>query len=163
MLAHNYRPFVVSVRSALGPLGNDLLTLVYCDGGVRALLQAHKRPAAPELDLSYLASFASSERPASDGDIWFRLVEHLIERAGHARIERIFAAVNQRSEDVSEVLRQLGFQPYTQQQIWTLPEPSVEPGSSLLALSKQRRRDAWPIQQLYERITPQHVRQAELR
>lgn len=162
MLAHNYRPFVVSLRSMLGPLGNDLVTLVLRRNGVCSFLQAHKRPHSPELDISYLASFHQDDE-ISDGDAWFQLVEELIERAGEARIERVFAAASHHSHNATEVLRQLGFQPYTKQQIWTLPEPAVEAGSSLLALRRQQRRDAWAIQQLYEQITPRHVRQAELR
>jgi hypothetical protein len=163
MLAHSYRPFVVSVRSMLGPLGNDLVTLVLRNHSVYGFIQAHKRPYAPEIDLSYLASFNNRDRTISDGDIWFKLIESLIERAGLARIERIFAAVAQRREDMSEVLKQLGFQPYAQQQVWTLTEPAVEAGSSLVALRRQHRRDVWLIHQLYERVTPRYIQQAEFR
>jgi hypothetical protein len=62
-----------------------------------------------------------------------------------------------------EVLRQLNFQPYAQQQIWMLPEPTIEAGSSMVALRRQHRRDAWPIQQLYTRVAPRHVQLAEQR
>ncbi len=163
MLAHNYRPFVVSVRSVLGPLGSDFVTLVFNDDGMCSFLQAQKRPHAPELDLAYLASFNSGKHTMSDGDAWFKLVEDLLERAGQARIERVFAATTQRFYDATEVLKQLGFHPYAQQHIWTLPQPSVKAGSALLALRQQHRHDAWAIQQLYEQITPRHVKQAELR
>jgi hypothetical protein len=162
MLASSYRPLVVSMRSMLGPLGNELVTLVLRNDGLRGFVQAHKRPHFPEIDLSYMAGF-SSGAGISDGDTWFRLLEGLLQRAGQARIERVFAAVGPRFEDVSEVLRQLGFQPYTQQHIWMLPEPVIEVGSSLLALRRQYRRDVWAIHQLYGRITPRHVQQAEQR
>lgn len=163
MLANSYRPFVVSLRSMLGPLGDDVVTLVLRNGGMRGFIQARKRAHAPEIDISYLAGFPSRASKVADGDVWFSLVENLIERAGHARIERVFAAVGHRFEDVVEVLKQLGFQPYTQQQIWMLPEPTIKEGSALVALRRQHRRDAWPIQQLYTRVTPRHVQQAELR
>jgi hypothetical protein len=153
----------MSVRSLLGPMGDDLVTLVLRDGGVRGFIQARKRAHAPELDISYLAGYISRGNRIPNGDVWFSLVENLIERAGHARIERVFAAVGQRFDDLTEVLKQLGFQPYAQQQIWMLPEPTVEVGSALVALRRQYRRDAWPIHQLYTRITPRHVQQAELR
>jgi hypothetical protein len=163
MLASGYRPFVVSARSALGPLGNDMVTLLLRNGGTRGYIQALKRAHSPELDLTYLAGFTSRNRSMPDGDVWYTLIENLVERAGHARIERIFASVGQRFDDMAEVLKQLGFQPYTQQQIWVMSEPGVEAGSALLALRRQHRRDAWPIHQLYTRVTPRHVQQAELR
>lgn len=163
MLASSYRPFVVSLRSLLGPLGTDVVTLLLRDGGLRGFLQAHKRAHTPELDISYLAGFAGRSQRLPNGDVWFKLIENLIERAGHARIERVFAAVGQRFDDMTEILKQLGFQPYAQQQIWMLPEPAIEAGSALVALRRQHRRDAWAIHQLYSRITPRHVQQAEMR
>lgn len=163
MLASSYRPFVVSLRSTLGPIGDDVVTLVLRKQGVRGFLQARKRPHTPELDISYLAGFAGRKTDIPDGDVWFMLVENLLMRAGQARIERVFAAVGQRFEDMAEVLKQQGFQPYAQQQIWMLPEPAIEEGSALVALRRQYRRDAWQIHQLYSRTTPRHVQQAELR
>jgi hypothetical protein len=161
MLASSYQPLIVSGRSMLGPLGNEQVTLVLRDNGVRGFVQAHKRPHFPEIDVSYLATFRSRDGTALDGDTTFRMLEGLIERAGHARIERIFATVVPRFDDMAEVLRQLGFQPYTQQHIWMLPEPVIEAGSSLLALRRQYRRDVWAIQELYIRSTPRHVQHAE--
>ncbi|MBV9791886.1 MAG: hypothetical protein JOZ51_27110 [Chloroflexi bacterium] len=164
MLATSYRPFVVSLRSMLGPIGDDVVTLVLRKSGMRGFIQARKRSHAPEIDISYLAGFAAARGSGiPDGDVWYSLVENLIERAGHARIERVFASVGHRFEDVIETLKQLGFQPYTTQQIWMLPEPAIQEGSALVALRRQHRRDAWPIHQLYTRVTPRHVQQAELR
>lgn len=163
MLADSYRPFVVGLRSMLGPMGDDLTTLVLNDGGVRGFLQAHKRPHVPELDITYIAGYVARNHGLPNGDVWFRLAENLLERAGHARIERVFAAVVSRHEDVTEILRQLGFQPYTTQQIWALHEPAIEAGTALMVLRRQYRRDAWPIHQLYTRVTPRHVVQAEQR
>ncbi|MDP9313005.1 MAG: hypothetical protein M3R24_19335 [Chloroflexota bacterium] len=163
MLASSYRPFAVSLRAMLGPVGDDVVTLVLRNGGARGFLQARKRAHAPEIDLSYLAGFAGLRGGMPDGDVWYSLVENLLQRAGQARIERVFAAVGQRFEDMTEVLKQLGFQPYTQQQIWMLPEPTIEAGSAMVALRRQHRRDAWPIHQLYTRTTPRHVLQGEQR
>lgn len=145
----------------LGPLGNELVTLVLRAHGVRGFVQARKRPHFPEIDLSYLASFPHRDETMLDGDTAFRLIEGLVERAGQARIERVFATVVPRFDDMAEVLRQLGFQPYTQQHVWMLPEPVIEAGSALLALRGQHRRDAWAIQQLYTGVTPRHVQHAE--
>lgn len=163
MLANSYRPLAVSLRSMLGPVGDDVTTLVLRNGGVRGFIQAHKRSHSPAIDISFMAGFSSRKHTIPDGDLWYSLVEALITRAGHARIERVFAAVGERFGDIAEVLKQLGFQPYTQQHIWTLPEPALEVGSALVALRRQHRRDAWPIHQLYTRTTPRHVQLAEMR
>lgn len=163
MLASGYRPLAVSLRAVLGPLNDDVATLVLRNRGVRGYLQALKRAHAPEIDLVYLAGFAGADQRMPNGDVWHALVDDIITRAGQARIERIFAAVGQRFDDVMEILRQLGFQAYAQQQLWMLPEPVLEAGSALVALRRQQRRDAWPIHQLYQRVTPRHVQQAELR
>ncbi len=163
MLAGSYRPLAVSLRSMLGPIGDDVVTLVLRDGGMRGFLQASKRAHAPEIDITYLAGFTTRSTGIPDGDVWYSLAQNLIERAGQARIERVFAAVSQRFDDMTEVLKQLGFQPYTQQQIWMLPEPAIEAGSAMVALRRQHRRDAWQIQQLYSRVAPRHVQLAEQR
>ncbi len=163
MLVNSYRPFVVSMRSMLGPMGDDLTTLVCNDGGMRGFLQAQKRPHVPELDITYVAGYIVRNNRLPNGDVWYRLAENLLERAGQARIERVFAAVVSRHEDVTEILRQLGFQPYATQQIWALHEPVIEAGTALIMLQRQNRRDTWPIHQLYTRVTPRHVLQAELR
>ncbi len=88
--------------------------------------------------------------------MFYRLIEEYLQRAGNDRTERVFATLGARSADVIEGLRQLGFQPYAQQVVWMLSEPVVEAGSSMVALRRQNRRDAWAIQQLYTSLTPRH-------
>lgn len=161
LLASGYRPLIVALRSALGPVGSHLVTLVLRNNGTRGMIQARRRVSAHELDLSYLASFSERDEPVLDGDTWYRLIEGLLQRAGQAKIERVFAALGPRFNDVTEVLRQLGFQAYTQHHVWMLPEPVIETGSALLALRRQHRRDAWAIHQLYQQVTPRHVVLAE--
>lgn len=163
MLASSYRPFAHLLRGLFGPLGQERVTLVLRDHGVRGVLQAQRRPHRPEVDLLYLNAYLKHRQPMSEGDVWYRLVEETIRRAGEYRVERIFAAVGTRFDDVGEVVRQLGFQPYAQQRLWTLPEPTVEAGSTLRALRRQRSQDAWAIHQLYSSVTPRQVQQAEMR
>lgn len=163
MLAASYRPYAQLVRNVFGPLDRDSMTLVMRDGGLRGMVQARRRPHTAEWDLVYLNAYTRQrKRTVSEGDTWFRLIEELIRRAGERRVERLFAAVGTRFDDVAEVLRQLGFQPYTQQRLWMLPEPMVEVGSTMRALRRQRNRDAWAVHQLYCSLTPRHVQQAEL-
>ncbi len=162
MLASSYRAYSHVLRGLLGP--RDRATLVLRDGGLHGILQAQRRASLPELDLTYLNAYTKQRRrKLSEGDTWYRLTEELLRRAGDWRIERIFAAVGTRFDDVAEVLRQLGFQPYTQQRLWMLAEPAVETGSTMRALRRQRSRDAWEIHQLYCSLAPRHVQLAEMR
>ncbi len=164
MLATSYRVYTHFLRSLMGPLGQHFMTLVLRDGGLRGIIQARRRPHTPEVDLLYLTAYKKQRQSIiGEGDIWFRLVEDVLRRAGEGRIERIFAAVGTRFEDVAEILHQLAFQAYGQQRLWILAEPAVETGTTLRALRRQRSRDAHAIHQLYCSLTPRHVQQAELR
>ena len=166
LLASSYHPYILALRSALDPMGSstEQKTLVLRDHGLRGYLQARRRPNRPELDLQYLTTLTRRSRTRlSDGDIFYQLIEELLRRAGSHKIEKVFATLGARAADVAEVLRQLGFQPYAQQAVWMLAEPAVEAGSSIVALRRQHRRDAWAIHQLYCSIAPRHVQQAELR
>lgn len=166
LLASSYHPYLQACSSLLDPLTthSDQVTLVLRDHGVRGYLQARRHPNTAELDLQFLTAYSRRNAPPlRDGEIFFRLIEDLLKRAGKHHLQRVFATVGARAADLTEVLRQLGFQPFTQQSIWMLPEPVVEVGSALVALRHQSRRDAWAIHQLYCSLTPRHVLQAELR
>lgn len=164
MLATSYRAYTHLLRSVAGPIGQNHITLVLRDGGMRGIVQADRRSHTPELDLLYLNAYTKQrKRTMREGEIWYRLVEDLLRRAGEHRIERVFAAVGTRFDDVSEVLRQLGFQAYAQQRLWMLAEPAIETGSTMRALRRQRSRDAWALHQLYLSLAPRHVQQSEHR
>ncbi len=164
LLASYYHPYLLALHSMLDPMGLDQQTLVLRDQGMRGYLQARRRPTKAEVDLQFLTAYARrGHSQLSDGDVFFRLVEAFLKRAGSHHIERVFATIGARATDVTEVLRQLGFQSYAQQWVWMLAEPSVEAGSSIVALRRQARHDAWAIHQLYASVTPRHVQQAELR
>ncbi len=166
LLASSYHSYLLSLRTMLDPMGasSDQKTLVLRDHGLRGYLQALRRPNKAEVDLQYLATFGRRGRARlGDGDIYFRLIEELLRRAGAHKVERVFATLGTRAADVVEVLRQLGFQPYAQQSVWMLAEPTIEAGTSIVALRHQTRRDAWAIHQLYSSITPRHVQMAEMR
>ena len=164
LLASSYHPYILTLRSILDPMASDRETLVLRDHGVRGYLQARRRPTTAEADLQFLTAYARRARSRlGDGDVFFRLIEEYLKRAGGDRVERVFATLGARAADVIEVLRQLGFQPYAQQSVWMLAAPVVEAGSAIVALRRQARRDAWAIHQLYASITPRYVQQAEPR
>jgi hypothetical protein len=166
LLASSYHPYLLALGGMLGPIGasSDQKTLVLRDHGLRGYLQARRRSNKCEVDLQYLTAFARRGRARiSDGDIFFRLIEELLKRTGNHKIERVFATLGASARDVAEVLRQLGFQPYAQQSVWMLAKPAIEAGSSIVALRRQAKRDAWAIQQLYTSVTPRHVYHAEMR
>ena len=90
-----------------------------------------------------------------DGDVFYQLIEALLQRVGHHQIERVFAVVGHRSADVVEVLRQLGFQPYTQQSIWMLAELGVR-DSDIPTLARNAMADACLS------TNPRHTTEADL-
>lgn len=162
LLASSYHSYILSLRSIADPMNSDRKTMVLRDHGLRGFLQARHRARCAEADLQFLGSYNRRSRSRlSDGEVFYRLIEEYLVRAGNDRTERVFATLGARSADVIEGLRQLGFQPFAQQVVWTLSEPVVEAGSSLVALRRQNRRDAWAVQQLYTSLTPRHVQQAE--
>lgn len=162
LLASSYHPYILALRAIFDPMGSDRTTLVLRDHGVRGYLQARRRPGKAEADLQFLTAYLPRARARlRDGDLFFRLIEDYVKRAGSDGIERIFATLGPRASEVNESLRQLGFQPYAQQSAWMLPEAAVEAGTAMVALRRQARRDAWAIHQLYTSVTPRHVQQAE--
>lgn len=164
MLARGHNPALYAVRCWLDVRGGSGVTLVYRDGGLRGFVQAWRRPGRPEIDLLYLAAlpYGRKNPPPTDPDVWYRLLEQLIAYAGSKGIQRIYAPLAS-GAPTFELLRQLGFQPYTQRQVWVLRNPTVEEGSAMVALRAQARRDAFAIQQLYEAVAPRVVQQAEMR
>ncbi|GAC1639785.1 MAG: hypothetical protein NVS4B8_06880 [Herpetosiphon sp.] len=164
MLASSFRVYAHLLRSLPGPLNQKCVTSVLRDGGLRGIMQAQRRSHGQAADIVYMNAYLhGSKRPMSEGDIWYQLGNHLMAQLGEHRFERVYAAIPHRLDDVAEVTRQLGFQPYCQQRLWMLAEPLIESGSTLRAMRPQRSRDAWAVHQLFCSLTPRHVQMAEMR
>jgi hypothetical protein len=153
-----------AMRSLVEAGGRESLTLGYRDRGLRAIVQAVGRSGRPELDVVALASYGALFRGMpTDPDVWFRLLEQVCVSAGHAGVQRVYAALSQRHEELRELFRQLGFGCYSQQTVLRLEGPDWDQGTTIAPLRPQLRRDVWAIQKLYGVVTPHPVQHAEVR
>jgi hypothetical protein len=163
MLVKPHRPFWFGVRCALEGSRREGATFVFRERGLRAAAQAVGRSGRPEQDLVMLTAYGDNRGTPTDADIWFRILEMLCISAGHHRVQRIYAALSQRHEELREIFRQLGFGGYTHQTVMRLEGPDWDQGITLAPMRPQARRDAWAIHKLYGAITPHPVQQAEAR
>ena len=163
MLAQPHRQFLFAVRSLLEGSGRDGATLVYRDRAMRAAAQSVGRNGRPEQDIVMLSAYGGGRGYPTDPDVWFRLIEQLCVHAGHSRVQRIYAALSQRHEELRELFRQLGFAGYAQQLVLRLEGPDWDQGITLAPMRPQARRNDWGIHRLYGMVTPHVVQQAEAR
>jgi hypothetical protein len=163
MLARPHRQFSFALRCLLEGSGRDGATFVYRERGMRAAAQAVGRNGRPEQDIVMLSAYGGGHGHPTDADVWFRLMEELCLHAGQRRVQRLYAALSQRHEELREIFRQLGFAGYTQQIVLRLEGPDWDQGVTLAPMRPQARRHDWAIHRLYGIITPHLVQQAEAR
>lgn len=163
MLAQPHRPFWFGLRCMLEGNGRDGATFVYRERGMRAAVQSIGRNGRAEQDIVLLATYGSGRGHPTDPDVWFRLLEALCSHAGRHRVQRIYAALSQRHDELREIFRQLGFNNYTQQTVLRLEGPDWDQGTTLAPMRSEARRDIWAIHKLYGATTPHPVQQAEAR
>lgn len=163
MLAAPYRPRWFTLQRTIQGSSPAGAALVLEDQGIQALVHAMRRRQRLELDIVMLAAYGAEQRTPTDPDIWFRLLETLCIQAGQHHVQRLYAGLSQRHDELREVFRQLGFHCYAQQTVMRLEGPDWDQGTSLAAMRPQSQRDIWSIHQLYGAITPRPVQQAEAR
>lgn len=162
-LVSAHHPFWFGLRCLLDGSGRDGATFIYRERGMRAAVQSVGRSGRPEQDIVMMSVYGGGRGHPTDPDVWFRLLEALCVHAGHHRVQRFYAALSQRHEELREVFRQLGFVGYTQQTVLRLEGPDWDQGITLAPMRPQARRDAWAIHKLYGAITPHPVQLAEAR
>jgi hypothetical protein len=128
-------------------------------GRVQGLAQTRQRRGRPEADVIYLSPSFSTTNEAPT--IWYRLLNHLCTRAGERGIQRLFARLAEDGEEI-ETFQQLGFSPYTREDLFRLNSLSESPQRLDKAVMRpQQAVDAWALQRLYANVAPRLVRQAE--
>ncbi len=163
MLAKPHRWFWYAARCLVEGGGKEGTTLLYRERGMRALAQSVGRHGRPEQDIVTLAAYGGGHGHPTDRDVWFRLLEALCVRAGQYRVQRLYAALSQRHEELREMFRQLGFVNYGNQIVLRLEGPDWDQGTTLAAMRPQMRHDDLAIHKLYGSITPRMVQEAEAR
>lgn len=162
MLARPHRQLPFALRCLLEG-GREGATFLYRERGMRAVAQAVGRSGRPEQDIVMLSAYGGGHGHPTDPDVWFRLIEALCAHAGQRRVQRLYAALSQRHEELREIFRQLGFAGYTQQIVLRLEGPDWDQGVTVAPMRPQARRHDWSIHRLYGMITPHLVQQAEAR
>lgn len=163
MLAVPHRPFWFGMRCMIEGAGREGITLVYRERGLQAVVQAVGRGGRPEQDIVQFSAFGGGPGQPTDPDAWFRLLEALVAHAGRHRVQRVYAALSQRHEELREIFRQIGFGPYGYQTVLRLDGPDWDQGTTIAPMRPQHRRDVWAIHKLYGATTPHSVQQAEVR
>jgi len=126
---------------------------------MQGLAQMRQRRGRPEADVIYLAPSLSTADEAPT--IWHRLLSHLCARAGDRGIQRLFARLAEDGEEI-ETFQQVGFSPYTREDIFRLNSLSESPQQLDRAVMRpQQAVDAWALQRLYANVAPRLVQQAE--
>jgi hypothetical protein len=162
MLARPYRPWPYLLRDVVEGPGQHGGSYIYRDGRSQALVQLRGRKGRPEQELIYFAIYGEPRQGTpTDYDIWHRLVEHACTAAGHYGVQRVYAPLSQRHNDLRELLKQLGFAPYTRQALLRLAGPDMSQGTSVAPMRVQTRQSVWGIHKLYGALTPRPVQQAE--
>ncbi len=163
MLARPHRMLSFALRCILEGSSYDGATMMFRERGVRAALQSLGRSGRPEHDIVMLTAYGGGRGAPSDPDIWYRLLERLCIQAGRAQVQRLYAALSQRHDELREVFRQLGFTNYTAQMVMRLEGPDWDQGTTLAPMRPQSQRSLFAIHKLYGAITPRHVQHAEAR
>ncbi|HMO58395.1 MAG TPA: hypothetical protein PKA05_00940 [Roseiflexaceae bacterium] len=163
MLALPHRPAWFTLRSMLEASGRDGATFVFRERGMQAIAQSEGRNGRPEHDIVMLAAYGGGQGYPTDPDAWFRVLEVLCSATGRNGVQRFYAALSHRHDELREVFRQLGFSAYSQQMVLRLEGPDLDQGTTLAPMRPQSRRDVWAIQKLYGAVTPRTVQIAETR
>jgi hypothetical protein len=93
----------------------------------------------------------------------FACSSHCASEVGAARIQRIYAALPQRHNELREIFRQAGFIGYAQQSVLRLDGPDWDQGTTLAPMRPQSNHDVWAIHKLYGAVTPRQVQLFEAR
>ena len=152
LLASSYHSYILSLRSIVEPMSSDRKTLVSARPRPARLLAGAAVAGCAEADLAIPRLVWSTLTVAPERRRSLLSTDRRVSACapGNERMQRRLCDARRPIDRCDqEVLRQLGFQPYAQQIVWMLNEPVVEAGSSMVALRRQNRRDAWAIQQLY--------------
>lgn len=125
---------------------------------VAGFVQILKRPGRPESDVLVLAPALPAGLATED--IWLRLLTRCVAEAGEHGVQRVFASVPEGGAE-GDLLRQLGFVPYTHETVYRLQShvrlTTTLPGE----IRPQHARDGWAVMRLYHTVTPPVVQHAE--
>lgn len=124
------------------------------------LIQLQLRPEQAEARAVFVA-------PAPDGSdatrlLWHRLLVYAVQQAGEQHVQRCFANVPERADEALGLLSQVGFVPFTRQDVYGLEQAAAAAeGGDTVAVRPVTAADEWALQELHATITPRLVQRAE--
>lgn len=160
-LLGRHSPLCTAVSALLTPrmscIYTGVLDEIEGEQHLAGVVQVVPRRDLPEWDIVFLAP---SLRHAAEADkIWYRLLLHVVRAAGERGVQRVYAKL---AEDgrAETIFRKAGYVVYATENIFWHPGPVCATVTEPL-LQPRRAVDEWGMQQLYRRITPHLVQQAE--
>jgi len=163
-LTQSYSPLWAALGAPLPWHGSGAATYLHIptetDPRIDGFIQAIKRPARTEADLTYIAPLLSDDAQADV--VWSRLLAYVAVGAGEHGLQRLYACVASDSPGC-ELVSNSGYTPYIRETLFHLagiPEldsaqkthPHVRP---------QREGDSLALQRLVSRYSPPVVQKAE--
>src|SRR5579871_2093179 len=153
---------LASLLASLFPINPTARTWL-CEDHWRILgvAQARRRSGGCAWDLSYLASLPNrSTEGTPDDDILMELLEYVVNAAIMHGVQRVFAKVDDDTDDLELFLR-CSFQRYARELTFWLPQgtPAITPPQ--LPLRRWHRHDQWGLLRLYSACAPRVVQIAE--
>lgn len=129
-----------------------------------ALAHMARQSGREQWEIKHLVVAGSEEHASANNDVAsFRLsvlLDEVCRLAGARRISGIVARVPEESRLI-EAFHRAGFTSMMQELTFARSAPFGESTTDIPGLRLQRKRDAWPLHQLYLRSTPQVVRLSE--
>jgi hypothetical protein len=153
---------LASLLASLFPINPTARTWL-CEDHWRILgvAQARRRAGGCAWDLSYLASLPNrSAEGTPDDDILLELLEYAVNAAIMHGVQRVFAKVDDTTDDLELFLR-CSFQRYARELTFWLPQGSPAMALPNLPLRRWHRHDQWGLLRLYSACAPRVVQIAE--
>jgi hypothetical protein len=160
--AEETRASLASLLASLFPINPTARTWL-CEDHWRILgvAQARRRSGGCAWDLSYLASLPNrSAEGMPDDDILMELLEYVVNAAIMHGVQRIFAKVDDDTENLELFLR-CSFQRYARELTFWLPQGAPTIPLPNLPLRRWNRHDQWGLLRLYSACAPRVVQIAE--
>ena len=163
-LTQSYSPLWAAIGAPLPWHGSGAATYLYFPAQtspqIDGFIQAIKRPARPEADITRIAPLLSDDAQADV--VWSSLLEHVASEAGEHGIQRLYICIA--SDDPGcELVSNSGYTPYIRETLFhlaSIPEINSEQKTHP-QIRPQREGDSLALQRLVSRYSPPVVQKAE--
>ncbi len=162
-LTRSYHPLraALSAYFTVGELGarTYVVSGSTAEGRMEGFVQVRERRARPEADVLFIAPALTGD---ADSRVWHHLLTHVCRQAGERGIERLFARLPKRDEEIRS-FSQAGFSIYTREDLFCLDSGKLAEIDLLSSATIRscRAEDAIALHQLHAAVAPRLVQRAE--